>query len=243
MTTVTLGRVIRSEWIKLTALRSALLSYVSIAFALSLVAGIALTLPGSTDDDCRDALLTLVIFVELLVGITGVVAAAGEYSAGTIRSTLAAVPERRPVLAAKALVHGGLVLGLMAPAVAVALAAGLVLAPEEIGSPADGEALRGIVGSALVFALTCALGVALGTLTRSTPAAIGILFCLMFLPVMVTVVPEVTAFLPGRAAQAVIGEGNPEAELLGGGVAAATLVAWATGALTAAAAALRRRDA
>lgn len=245
MSTVTLARVALSEWIKLTTLRSTVIAYTAIAGALVIVAGVLVTLPGADGDGSTgDALLTLLVLVELLVGITGVLAATGEYSAGTIRSTLAAVPRRLPVLVAKVLVHGGLVLTLLVPATGAGLVAALMLAPHDIGPLTDAEILRGVGGSALVFSATCVLGVAFGMLTRSTPAAIGILFAVMFLPVMVTFAPEVTAFVPGRAAQAIVVSDNPpEAELLGGAAAAAVLVVWAAGAVGAAAVALRRRDA
>jgi hypothetical protein len=149
-----------------------------------------------------------------------------------------------PVLVAKVLVHGVLVFGLFLPATIAGLAAALVFAPEDVGSLTDPMVLQGIGGSALVFAVTCVLGVAFGMLTRSTPAGIGILFCAMFLPVLVTVAPQITAFVPGRLAQAVVLSDNPpEAELLDAVRAAGVLVIWAALAVGAAAIALLRRDA
>ena len=245
MKTVTQRRVIASEAIKLVTLRSLVITHAAIGCVLVIVAGVMLTLPGTdTDGSTGDALLTLLVLVELLVGITGVVAATSEYSAATIRSTLAAVPRRVPVLLAKVAVYGGAILVLFVPATLMGLLAGLVLAPDEIGPVTDAAVLRGLAGSALVFGVTCVLGVGFGMLTRSTPAAIGILSAVMFLPVMVTIAPEMTAFLPGRAAQAVVISDNPpEAKLLGVSAAVAVLVGWALAAVTAAAIALRRRDA
>ena len=245
MSGVTLPRVMRSEWIKLATLRSTVLSYAAIAGVLVIVAGVILTLPGAAPDGSTgDALVTLLVLVELLVGITGVLAATGEYGAATIRSTLAAVPRRLPVLAAKVVVHGGLVLALWVPTTLAGLASGVVVAPDDVGPLTDAEALRGLGGGALAFTVVCVLGVAFGMLTRSTPAAIGILFAVMFLPVMVTVAPAATAFLPGRAAQALVFSDNPpEAELVGPAAAAGVLLAWAAAAVGAAALALLRRDA
>jgi hypothetical protein len=242
---VTLRRVAVSESIKLWSLRSTLLSYAAIAAALVVVAGVVVVLPDAdTSGSTGDQLLVMLVLVEMLVGTTGVLAATNEYSAQTIRSTLAAVPRRVPVLIAKVVVHGGTVLALFLPATAAGLVAALVFAPDQIGSPTGSVVLQGLGGSALVFTATCVLGVALGMLTRSTPAAIGILFCIMFLPAMVTTVPEVTAYLPGRLAQAVVLADNPpEAELLAGAPAALVLCAWAVLAVGAAGLALRRRDA
>lgn len=245
MNTVTLGRVARFEWIKLWTLRSTVITYAAVAGALVIVAGVVVVLPDTnTDGSTGDQLLVMLVLVEMLVGITGVLASTSEYSAQTIRSTLTAVPRRLLVLAAKVLVHGGLVLALFVPATVAGLAAALVFAPDDVGSLTDAMVLQGIGGSALVFTSTCVLGVALGMLTRSTPGAIGILFCVMFVPVLVTFAPEVTAYLPGRLAQASVLSDNPaEAKLLGGVTAAVVLVAWAAGAVGAAAIALRGRDA
>jgi hypothetical protein len=245
MTVVTLRRAAMSEWLKLWTLRSTLIAYAAIAAALVVVAGVVVVLPQTdTTGTAGDQLLVMLVLVEMLVGVTGVVASTSEYSTQTIRSTLAAVPSRLPVLLAKVLVHGGLVLGLVLPATAAGLVAALVLAPDDIGSLTDATVLQGIGGSAVVFTATCALGVAVGVLTRSTPAAIGILFCLMFLPVMATVAPDVTAFVPGRLAQSIVFSDNPaEAKLLEAGPATIALMVWAGLAIAAAGIALRRRDA
>jgi ABC-2 type transport system permease protein len=234
--------VLRAEVLKLVTLRSALATYAAIAAMLVVTAGVVLTLPAG--DGSGDALLTLILFVELLVGIAGVVASTGEYSAHTMRGTLAAVPRRRMLLAAKLLVHPGIVAALMVPATLVALVAASVLAPGDIGSPTDGEVLRGLAGGMLVFAATAAFGVTIGVLVRSTPAAIGILFAVMILPLMVTVSPKVTAPLPARTAPAIMLTDNPpEAQLLAPGPATVALIGWVVLATAAATAALVRRDA
>jgi ABC-2 type transport system permease protein len=245
MSTVTLGRVSQSEWVKLRTLRSTVTAYALIAAALVVVTGVVIVLP-STDTHGRtgDQLLVMLVLVELLVGITGVLGSTSEYSAQTIRSTLVAVPRRVPVLISKLLVHGGLVIALFLPATLAGLVAAMIFAPQDVGPVTDAVVLQGIGGSALVLGTTCMLGVALGMLTRSTPAAIAVLFCLMFLPVMATFAPAITAFLPGRLAQAVVLADNPpEARLLGGAAAAGALVAWTVVAVGVAAVALRRRDA
>lgn len=245
MSAVTLGRVARSEWIKLRTLRSTVLAYTAILASLVVVTGIVLILPeANTGGSTGDQLLVLLVVVEMLVAITGVLASTTEYSAQTIRSTLGAVPRRIPVLAAKVLVHGGLVLALVIPATVGGLIAAVVFAPDDLGALTDPVIVQGLSGTALVFAATCVLGVAIGMLTRSTPGAIAIMFALMFLPVLATVTPEVTAYTPGRLAQAVVLADNPpEAQLLGAAAAACALVFWAVLAVGAAAIALRLRDA
>jgi ABC-2 type transport system permease protein len=242
---VTVGGVARSEWLKLRTLRSTVLAYAAIWAALVVVTGVVVLLPQTnTDGSTGDQLLVLLAVVEMLVAITGVLASTTEYSAQTIRSTLVAVPRRLPVLVAKVLVHGSVVLVLVVPATICGVVAALVFAPGDVGSLTDPVIIRGLAGSALVFGTTCVLGVAIGMLTRSTPGAIAIVFGLMFLSVMATVTPTVTAYAPGRLAQAVVLADNPpEARLLGGATAACLLVLWAVLAIGAAAITLRRRDA
>lgn len=242
---VTIRRVVASEALKLATLRGTVLAYGAIAATLALMAAVVFTLPlGGTDEGGGDAILSLILFAELLVGITGVLAATGEYAAGTMRATLAAVPRRLPVLAAKLAVHAGLVAVLVLPATAAAFLAGQATAPDKIGAVTDPEVMRGLGGAALVFAATSALGLSIGTLTRSPGAAIGILFTIMILPLMITVAPEATAVLPARAAPAIMLTDNPaEAHFLGPVAASLVLLGWTAAAIAAAALALRRRDA
>ena len=245
MTRRGIGGVVRAEWIKLVTVRSTLVAYAATLAASALAAAMIFTLPGAdSDGDAGDALLVLVVLVELLAGTIGVLAATSEYSGGTIRATLAAVPSRTPVLVAKAIVHGGTVLVACGLATVMGFAAASILAPDDLAPVSDGEVARGLAGSAFAFSFAAVLGVALGLLTRSTATSLGILFALMFAPVLITFQPEVTAYVPGRAAQAVVLADNPaEARLLDTGPAIAAVLAWAAAALGAAAVALRRRDA
>jgi ABC-type transport system involved in multi-copper enzyme maturation permease subunit len=244
VTGTTAARVARSEAIKLLSLRSAVASYAAIGIAMVGVAGVYLTIPVTAGDAARNAALTGLLLLELLVGITGVLAAAGEYSARTIRSTFTAVPRRGRVLGAKLFVHAGLVVVLLAAATLSAVLVGALLAPAKVGSLTDGEVARALLGTAMALGGVSALGVSSGMLTRSAAGAIGILFVMMFLPVIVVVAPGVTAYLPGRAVQAVV-LSNPsrEAGLLAPGAAVAVFSAWLAIAVAAAAVAIRKRDA
>ena len=181
MTRRGIGGVVRAEWIKLVTVRSTLVAYAATLAASALAAAMIFTLPGAdSDGDAGDALLVLVVLVELLAGTIGVLAATSEYSGGTIRATLAAVPSRTPVLVAKAIVHGGTVLVACGLATVMGFAAASILAPDDLAPVSDGEVARGLAGSAFAFSFAAVLGVALGLLTRSTATSLGILFALMF---------------------------------------------------------------
>jgi ABC-2 type transport system permease protein len=244
VTGTTLLRVARSEAIKLRTLRSSVASYAAAGVAMVAVVGVYLTIPVSSGDAARNAALTGLLLLELLVGITGVLAAAGEYSARTIRSTFIAVPSRVRVLGAKLFVHAGLVAILLAGATLSAVIAGALFASAQVGSLTDGGVIRALLGTALALCGVSVLGVAAGMLTRSAAGAIGILFVMMFLPVIVVVAPDATAFLPGRAAQAIVFS-NPSGEpgLLAPAPAVAVFAAWSAIAVGAAAIVIRRRDA
>jgi ABC-2 type transport system permease protein len=54
--------------------------------------------------------LTGIFLAQLAIGVLGVLLIASEHGTGTIRSTFAAVPQRRTVLAAKAAVFSGVTL-------------------------------------------------------------------------------------------------------------------------------------
>ncbi len=107
---VTLARVIRSEWIKFRTLRSTL---AVLGAAVAGMIGIALIVAYNTrvltaniqpDDAVPSSTLQGYYLGQLLVGALGVLFVTGEYSTGMIRSTLAAVPRRLPVLWAKLIV-------------------------------------------------------------------------------------------------------------------------------------------
>ncbi|MGZ6962315.1 MAG: ABC transporter permease, partial [Ilumatobacteraceae bacterium] len=108
---VTPSRVIRSEWLKMRTLRS---TWLTMALAIVSIPGIGLAIAWSTANDWlkmrpRERLhfnpladpLSGFNLAQLAIGVLGVLIIAGEYPAGMIRATLAAVPARLPVLWAK----------------------------------------------------------------------------------------------------------------------------------------------
>ena len=242
MTAGVLAGVVRSEWVKLRSLRSTVGTYLAIAVVLVALHGTFLTLPTGSGPD---AALTALLLVELLVAGVAVLATGGEYSAGTARSTFTAVPRRSLVLAGKLLVHGGTVLALLLAGALVGAAVAAVAAPEATGSPLDPVVLHAALGALLTLVCVVALGLSAGVLTRSPAAGLGLVFLLLVVPVVVVTAPEVTAFLPGRAAHGLVFPGDlapAEAKLLPPEAAALVLSGWAAGSVLLAATVLRRRD-
>ena len=105
--------MIRSEWIKLRSLRS---TWSACSQPSSIIVGLGTLFSGcmrtgSTRKvgperqihfDATLVSLRGVFLAQLAIGVLGVLVITGEYSTGMIRSSLAAVPRRRPVLIAKA---------------------------------------------------------------------------------------------------------------------------------------------
>ena len=112
-----------------------------------------------------------------------------EYSTGMIRLTLAAMPRRTTVLAAKAAILTGLVLA--AGTVAVLAAARRADHPARprhrprprlpVAVPSDGAVLRAAVGSVLYLALIALLSLGTATAVRDSATAIGIVLGLLYL--------------------------------------------------------------
>ena len=231
---------VRAEWVKLRSLRSTVAAYAAVAVVLTALCGLCLTLP---DRAAADSAFTALLLAELLVAGVAVLTVAGEFSTGTARSTFTAVPRRTPVLTGKLAVHGATVLTLLVLAAVAGGTLATVAVPEAAGSPLDPAVLRAVGGTALSLACVVAIGVAVGTVTRSPAGGVTLALTLLVLPVLVVTAPQVTAFLPGRAVQALVfAPRPPEAHLLPAGAAAAVLVGWAVLGTVLATVALRRRD-
>jgi hypothetical protein len=181
---VTQARVIKSEWIKFWSLRSTTITLIA---GVLLFVGIGLLATQVTADGDNgpmspiDISLAGVNFAQLVLGTLGVLLMAGEYSTGMIRSTFAAVPRRLPVLWAKIAVFVGVVFPLMLAAAFIAFLGGQALIGDGGASLSDPGALRAVIGSAVYVTGAGVLGMALGALLRSTPAAISTFFGVMFL--------------------------------------------------------------
>jgi hypothetical protein len=97
-------------------------------------------------------------------------------TSGTIRATLAAIPRRPLVLAAKAAVFGAVTLVVGEAASFIAFFAETVtlrhgIAPPTLGQPG---VLRAVVLSGAAFCLIGLLGLGLGAIIRHSAAAVGV---------------------------------------------------------------------
>lgn len=218
---VNFAGILSSEWTKMRTVRSTwwtLLAAVAGMIGLSaLVSAIfvnrypTMSAADRAQYDPTSVSLVGVNFAALAIGVLGVLVITTEYSTGAIRTTLAAVPQRGTVLAAKAMVFGAvtLVVGL-ASSLAAYFLGQFILARGGIESHlGDPGVLRVVGGAALYLMVLGLLALGIGTLIRHSAGAISALFgVILVLPGLVLVLPSswnhaVAKYLPSNAGAAI----------------------------------------
>lgn len=254
---------LHAEWTKFQTLPGTgwlLLACILLTVALSVTAATAVTCSSSACGlDPARVSLTGIVLGQAVVVILAVLAMGGEYSSGMIRVTLAAIPCRIAVLAAKSAVLVGLVLPAGTIAVLASVLAGEFILPGHgftaahgyaLLSLADGLMLRAAAGSALYLALIALLSLGVATAVRDSAVAIGIVLGLLYIfPILAQVVTDadwrerlqqIGPMTAGLAIQATTGLSSlPISPWRGLGV----LAAWAAGALVVGGLLLWLRDA
>jgi ABC-type transport system involved in multi-copper enzyme maturation permease subunit len=211
--------VVRSEFTKFRSVRS---TYATLAAAFLAAAALgpvqcalyASRYPNVEAEEKLDfsaAHLSLggVQLAQLAIGVLGVLLISSEYTTGMIRATLAAVPQRRSVLAAKAFVFTGVTLIVSEIACFIAFFAGQAfLSRKHLDAHLiDPGVLRAVIGGGLYLAVLGLLALALGTMIRHSAGAIAALFGILFvLPGIASALPRATQntvnqYLPSNAGQ------------------------------------------
>lgn len=193
-------QAVAMEWVKLRTLRSTtwvLGSGMALSVALGVVAGYN---TRSVTGDPTSNVLAGVILGQVVLGVLGVLMMTSEYSSGMIRVTLATVPRRPLVLAAKALVFGatGLVAGELTTFASFLL--GIAALRPSVPHPSLGDptVLRAVVLTGLYLALIGLAGLGIGVLVRHSPAGVAVLVGGLFVLPLITGAASMGAgkFLP-----------------------------------------------
>ncbi|GAB7180533.1 ABC transporter permease [Kitasatospora sp. Ki12] len=191
--------LLAAEWIKLRSLRStywvlALASLAAIAVNLNAV-HTDLTyidhappppdgLPAYRYDPLFHGLGSIAgDLMAIAAGSLGAITVFGEYTTGLIRTTFAAVPDRRGVIAAKVVLIGGIT-ALAGAVVSTGsfFATNAMLASRHVGlSITDEGCLRAVLGYAAIVPVCALIGMALGAVLRHATASIVSLVVLMFI--------------------------------------------------------------
>jgi len=249
---------LRAEWTKLrTSPTTAwiLLATVVLTAGLSaLVTGTVHTFGQSLEDPTKLSLIG-VDLGQAIVAVLGVVVISEEYGSRMIRTTLAAVPRRPMMLAAKAV--NLIVLCTVASALGVAgsvLAGRLLLSHAGLGngytliSLGNGPTVRAAVGSVIYLVLVALLALGIATAIRDTAVSIGVVLALLYLfPILTGTVQgswhrhleQIGPMTAGMSIQSTTGLSSlPISPWAGLGV----LAAWSAGALLIGGCALQFRN-
>ena len=257
---------VRGEAIKLLSLRS---TWWTLAATVLLMTGVSLAVAASLDSMAADpttapelAALTGAEVVTggfqlgmLTIAVLGALTMTGEYSTGMIRSTLAAVPTRTPVLAAKAITVAAATAAVALLGIALSYLATWPLLAEYDMVPALNDARTWQVFGGTVYFLIAAglFALGVGTLLRSSAGSITVaLTVLLLLPTLLVFisldwVEALVDYLPLPASGAFLGGGEDSLSAVGDElspiVGLLVVGAYAIVPLIAGAVSLRRRDA
>jgi ABC-2 type transport system permease protein len=171
------AQVTLMEWLKLRSLRSTWWTLaITVAGTISIGIAVGLNTTNASEDLTNNALAGVVPGL-LLAGALGVLTMTSEYTSGMIRATLAAIPRRPLVLAAKAAVFGAMTLAVGEAASFISFFAGGATLRHGITAPALSQpgVLRAVLLAGTGFCLIGLIGLGLGAIIRHSAAAIAVL--------------------------------------------------------------------
>ena len=246
------------EWLKLRSVRST--TWIGLVFGAAMI-GLAILALGhehwasmsaadrASFDPVEQGFAGLAIG-QLAFGVLGALVITSEFSSGMIRATLAAVPHRPLLLAAKAAVTGAvtLVIGELFAFAAFAVGEAMLRSPAPHATLGQPGVLRAVLMAGAYPALIALIGLGIGAIIRHTAGAICAVVGLVFvLPVLVSPLSpsvQITAqkFLPDTMRNSLVAV-RPFAHLFSAGLTFGLLCTYALVALAAGAWALARRDA
>ncbi|WP_189491683.1 ABC transporter permease subunit [Streptomyces antnestii] len=240
--------VLRSEWIKVRSVRASAGSLLAVFFTTVAINVLASAAVGQAEADNEGADLLFGAFYAFNFGqiaaiAFGATAVSSEYLGGALRVSLAAVPDRNLLYAAKMTVVGGLAVTAGLLTSFVTFLSGQAFMGRYALGLGDPGVLRACVGGGLYLALMALFAAGLTVVLRSAAATLSLLipFLLIVSFVVGDVAGSVADFLPDRAGQQVLRQ-HP-AGTLGAWTGLAVTAAWAAALLLAGWWALRRRDA
>ena len=265
---VTFPRVLRAEWIKFWSLRSTYWTIGATLVAMVLMSllmafGASQSAEAGFDSGLDGAMVIGLSYsmAQLAIAVLGVLIITGEYSTGMIRSSLAAVPSRVPVLAAKAILIAlvAFVVGVLGVALSYVITMPMLSDAGGAAPLGEPQTLRIFWGTGLYLAAVGLFSLAIGALLRHSAGAIAtVLGVLLLLPTIVQLamnaldwMRDLYPYLPTTAGERIIAIDSPGMEMAAMGMPE-LLAPWAglgvfaiyvVVGLIAAAVLLRRRDA
>ena len=211
----------RMEWIKLRSLRSTRWTALIMAAAMIGLGIVVLRwypshwqhLPAAQKasfDPANSGFAGLAI-AQLAVGIIGVLVMTSEYSSGMIRATLAAVPDRRLLLTAKAAVLGlaALAAGELLSFVTFLAGQAVLTSPAPHATLGQPGVLRAVLLAGAYLCLIGLIGLGIGAIIRHSAGAIAALVGLILvLPLVLGAFPSSVQHSAGRYLPMMIAENS-----------------------------------
>jgi ABC-2 type transport system permease protein len=257
------ARLLRSEWTKLVTVRSTLWSLLLLVILTPGLSALFTWLNAhnwaKADPSQRANIIadptsfilgTGFAFGQLTICVLGVLVMAGEYSTGSIRSSLLAVPKRTPMLAAKCAVFAAVVFvfGELVAFPSFLLGA-KILHKHVVVSLGDAGVFRAVIGGGLYLAVLGLFALAIGALVRHTAGAItGVIAFVLVLAPLAQLLPgslgkHVHAYLPSEAGHLIAQAHQAKGDLLSPWQGFGVFCLWTAVLLGLAAWLLNRRDA
>lgn len=210
---------LRGEWTKFWSLRSAGWS----VFALALVTyGLCYLSTSALRGHAHigDPIMRVLVgfnFGQFVMGVLGVLFLSSEYSTSQIRSTMAAMPRPGIVLAAKAIVVGGvgLVLGEVLSFSTYFLGRLILASDASQISLSQPGILRVLIESGIDLAIVGLIGLGIASIVRSSAASLSIFTSIMLVLTVVLfalpgiIVHEMSRYLPANISSTVFASTTP----------------------------------
>jgi ABC-2 type transport system permease protein len=258
------GHVMLAEWTKIRSVRSTvwtLMVFVLITIGLTaLFSWLSVSHWNGPRAPARDAriLADPVGFIfgagiglgQLTICVLGVLLITTEYSSGVIRASLLAVPKRYPMLAAKLVVFGMLLLVLAELVAFGSFFVGSAILHSRVSvSLSDTGVLRATLGAGLYLTVLGIFSLAIGAIVRHTAAGISIAIgVVLVLPILAGLLPSswgahVNAYLPQQAGSLIYAVHQSSGQLLTAWEGFGVFCIWTVLLLAAGTYLLDRRDA
>jgi ABC-2 type transport system permease protein len=241
------------EWIKFRSVRStywtlAVAVVTPIGFSILVASAFAAAPPGGAPADPLLPGLLSLEYAVIAVAVLGVLSFSSEFGTGLIRTTFAAAPRRRAVLAAKVAVTGTVTL-IAGEVVAFSsfFADQAILSGHHLSVSLSHPGVPGAVLATGILLSVCALiGVAIGAIVRHTAGGIAAAIGVIVLPAIAALLRPPWSDRIGRftlldAARQVAAL-HPQPGLFAPAGSLLVLLAWPAAALAAAALLITRRD-
>lgn len=200
---ISLGSIVRSEWLKFRSVRS---SIVGVVLTLVLTIGLAAlvtwlirrnwattsVLTKATFDPVQTSLVG-VILAQFAIGVIGALFVTSEYSSGSMRTTLTAVPKRVELMLGKliVLIASVFVLSEFCCFVSFLLGQKIFSGVVPTASLSNSSDLRAVIFSGVYLTLFAALSFGLGIIIRHSGASIcAIVGILLIVPLIFDFLPQ-----------------------------------------------------